>query len=175
MNWSLIFRYDASSGSLQWIPVSREHFTTNASHARHMSTRCGHIAGSKERRPETGKPKCVRVRWGKSQFLVHRIIWEMINGPIPDGMEIDHIDLDPWNNRIENLRLATHMENMANQGIRNSKTGLKGVRKTLSGRFQAMTGVMGKKKAIGTYDTPEEAHAAYVHESRRVAGQFARP
>lgn len=36
---------------------------------------------------------------------IHCIIWEIHNGPIPDGMEVHHIDEDKANNTIENLQL----------------------------------------------------------------------
>lgn len=50
---------------------------------------------------------------GKRKFSkVHRIVWEVHNGPIPAGMEIDHIDMDKTNNHISNLRLVTHAENI---------------------------------------------------------------
>lgn len=40
------------------------------------------------------------------QYAQHRIIWEMLNGPIPEGLTIDHIDRNKKNNLISNLRLA---------------------------------------------------------------------
>ena len=45
---------------------------------------------------------------------IHRLVWEAFNGPIPKGLEIDHIDTDGTNNRLDNLRLVTHTENMNN-------------------------------------------------------------
>lgn len=58
----------------------------------------------------------------------HRIIYEMFNGPIPEGMEIDHRDGNRDNNRIDNLRLASIPQNKQNSVVhRDSKTGIKGV------------------------------------------------
>ena len=67
-------------------------------------------------------------RVGKEKYYVHRLIWEILNGPIPIGMVIDHIDRNPSNNKIENLRVVAHKENMNNCKIRSdNKTGVKGV------------------------------------------------
>lgn len=48
---------------------------------------------------------------GKS-FLVHRIIWELANGPIPSGLHVLHIDGNKLNNDIENLYLSSHKDMM---------------------------------------------------------------
>ena len=47
-------------------------------------------------------------------FCEHRCVWVWHNGEIPDGMEINHIDADRGNNRIENLELVNHSQNMRN-------------------------------------------------------------
>ena len=44
-------------------------------------------------------------------FQVHRMVWESFNGEIPEGMEINHINHDPHDNRLENLELTSHKEN----------------------------------------------------------------
>lgn len=46
--------------------------------------------------------------------LAHRLVWEAFNGVIPEGMEIDHINTDRLDNRLENLRLVTPSENKRN-------------------------------------------------------------
>lgn len=52
---------------------------------------------------------------GKSKtFRVHTLIWEAFNGEIPEGMEIDHINAVRSDNRLENLRIMTHQENLNN-------------------------------------------------------------
>lgn len=42
----------------------------------------------------------------------HRLIWEAVNGPIPAGFEINHKNGIKTDNRITNLELVTHQENM---------------------------------------------------------------
>lgn len=60
-------------------------------------------------------------------YRLHRVIWELHNGPIPEGMEIDHIDLNIENNRIDNLRAVTKSQNAFNRGNRKGKVLPKGV------------------------------------------------
>ena len=67
-------------------------------------------------------------RVGHDKHYVHRLIWEILFGEIPAGICIDHIDRNPSNNKIDNLRLVTHKENMNNCKIRSdNKTGIVGV------------------------------------------------
>ncbi|WPJ52073.1 hypothetical protein RCIP0045_00002 [Klebsiella phage RCIP0045] len=59
----------------------------------------------------------------------HRIVWEMFNGEIPEGMNIDHINRDRSDNRVENLRLVVQSTNCKNLSKRrDNKTGVTGVR-----------------------------------------------
>lgn len=43
---------------------------------------------------------------------VHRLVWEAFNGEIPGRLEVNHKDLDRANNRLDNLELLTHRENV---------------------------------------------------------------
>jgi hypothetical protein len=52
-------------------------------------------------------------------WYVHRLVWEVLHGPIPAGMEIDHLDANPANNRINNLQLVTGQQNRLLQRERN--------------------------------------------------------
>ena len=45
-------------------------------------------------------------------FFIHRLVMTVFVGPCPEGYEIDHIDGDPANNALTNLRYVTHSENM---------------------------------------------------------------
>lgn len=58
--------------------------------------------------------------YNKKDYLRHRVIWEMFNGPIPKGMVIDHINRKPGDDRIENLRCVTTKENTRNS-VKNTK------------------------------------------------------
>lgn len=64
------------------------------------------------------------TQWNTS---IHRVIWTAVNGVIPQGYEINHLD-ENKNNSISNLELVTHKENM-NYGTRNER-----VSKALKGK-----------------------------------------
>lgn len=73
----------------------------------------------------THQGKCVSV---------HRIIWQLVNGNIPNGMIVDHVDGDPLNNRIENLRLVDAKTNSRNKKqYKNNTTGVTGVTEVSTG------------------------------------------
>lgn len=60
-----------------------------------------------------GYLKVVVCKDGKSNnFFLHRIIYEAFNGPIPEGMTVDHIDSDKLNNHKDNLQLLNVVDNV---------------------------------------------------------------
>ena len=56
-----------------------------------------------------------KLGMNKKSVQLHRVIWEMHNGTIPNGLEIDHINRDRADNRIENLRAVTRSVNQHNK------------------------------------------------------------
>lgn len=61
----------------------------------------------------------------------HRVVWEMHNGKLQEGMCIDHIDGDRANNKISNLRAVTRGENNRNRGVNDgSLSGINGVNRS---------------------------------------------
>lgn len=99
----------------------------------------------------------------------HRAAWAMHYGEWPKG-QIDHRDGDGMNNRIDNLRDATHSENQRNQRVhKKSKTGVRGVSfHTPSGKWQASIWIGGGVRLfLGRFTTIELAAAAR-REAERV-------
>lgn len=70
----------------------------------------------------------VRVTLGGVSYGVHRLVWELHNGHIADGYEVDHRNGVRSDNSIGNLRLATRSQNGMNHKIHShNKLGIKGV------------------------------------------------
>ena len=112
----------------------------------------------------------VRVLIGikRKLYKAHRLAWLYVHGVYPPDM-IDHIDGNPGNNRLKNLRLATNAENGQNRkkARSDSSTGLIGVTPHKpSGLFRASIKYGGKRHSLGYYKTPEEAHQAYLKRKR---------
>lgn len=108
---------------------------------------------------------------GASVILMHRVI-----AGAPAGAEIDHVNGDGTDNRRQNLRVATHRQNMQNTSLRSDNTsGLKGAFWDKStNRWMAAIGHDGRFINLGRYNTAEEAHEAYAAAARRLFGEFAR-
>ncbi len=108
-------------------------------------------------------------------FQVSRLVWELFVGPIPEKMQIDHINLNAFDNRIENLRLATHQQNACNRD-KNS-----GQKKKYKGTtyykkqkvWHAQIKVDGITKGLGNFKTEEEAAECYNEAALKYFGEFA--
>jgi len=105
----------------------------------------------------------------------HRIVWKTHFGKIPVGMDVDHINQDKSDNRIENLRLGTRSQNKSNsKKHKDNRSGFKGV--TYYKRYNKWMAQIShnyKKITIGYFDTPQEAHAAYKKKAIELFGEFA--
>lgn len=88
------------------------------------------------------------------RYLTHRVIWYMHYGAWPIN-DVDHINQDRLDNRIENLRDVSRSINLRNQKR------IKGVHRH-QGKWRAMMSINNKSKHIGMFDTEDEARAAYV-------------
>lgn len=151
MNWKEIFKYN-QDGSLTRLTQNNQHNKVG------WLNSCGYI----------------QVEVSGKNFMLHRIIYEMHNGTIPAGLQIDHIDGNPLNNRIENLRLCNQIENRQNSKLsKNNTTGYRGILKTPNNKYQARLTVNGKKLYLGLFTTPEEAFNCVEQKRKELYGEFA--
>ena len=145
-----LLTYDPETGLFTWRVNGKGRFQ-----------RAGAIAGSLK---ETGY---IKICADCKTYRAHRLAWFYAHGVWPPH-EIDHVNRDKTDNRISNLRLATHAENCQNMPLRrNNKHGVAGItfhtgkRKK---RWQAKIIANGATKYLGYYHTIEEAKAARVRE-----------
>src|SRR5713101_347331 len=108
----------------------------------------------------------------------HRVAWYITYHVWPDKL-IDHIDGDPTNNRLDNLRLATHLENDRNRRKvvkRNTTSKYKGVIASKNGKVwrALIKPARNEALAIGNYATEEDAALAYDLAAIELFGEFAR-
>lgn len=114
------------------------------------------------------------VTVGRRKTRAARIVWELHYGEIPTGRQVDHINGDVSDNRVENLRLATPSQNACNRGTqRNNTSGAKGCTFT-RGKYQAQIQVDGKYKYLGRFNSLAEAKEVYEKAAATVHGQFRR-
>lgn len=92
------------------------------------------------------------------------------------GEQVDHRDGNGLNNQRSNLRIATHGQQQRNRSLaKNNKAGFKGVQwHTQAKKWRARIWAEGKNQSLGLYDTPEDAHAAYMEAAKSICGEFAR-
>jgi len=105
--------------------------------------------------------------------LVHRVIWVMVYGVDISNLEIDHINGIKTDNRLSNLRSATHSENVANKhGRPKTVTGFWGV--TCRGdSFAARISMNNKTIFLGSYKNRYDAALAYDAAAIEYHGEFA--
>lgn len=148
-----VLRYDQETGVFQWLVRP----------ARKIQV--GDIAGCVDR----GRGRR-QIRIAGRNYYAHQLAWVFVHGVWPNG-DVDHINGDPGDNRIANLRVVTHAINMQNRrhAALTNQTGLLGVSVCPStGRFRARLAVGRKTHWLGRHDVAELAHAAYLAAKRRL-------
>jgi len=92
-------------------------------------------------------------------YKAHRLAWLYAYGCWPDGL-LDHINRNPSDNRLANLREATQSENMHN-AKRRSRSGVPGVRwREERGRWVAQIRIGYRTHVLGSFVSKDEAIAA---------------
>jgi hypothetical protein len=149
-----LLRYEPETGRLIWL-LDAWHYN--------QTFRAGDEAGFSRRDGYR------RINLYGVQFGAHRLAFFLMTGRWPS--EIDHVNRCPSDNRWVNLREATRSQQCANR-VHQNATGFKGVFRQSSGRFWTAVKKDGVRHYIGTFDTAEQAHAAYVTAARETFGEF---
>lgn len=142
-----MFRYEPSSGHVIW----------------KAGKFAGHRAGSLHK---TVGYRQIRI--GKKYAYEHRIIMLLVHGSLPKDIQVDHINHDRTDNRLENLRLVTHTENGRN--VKMPSTNTTGVIGTTyvkrANRYVAQIHIKGANHYLGCFKTLEEAAAARLEAEK---------
>lgn len=109
-----------------------------------------------------------RISFNGRLFQAHRLAWAIAHGKWPEDL-IDHINGDRSDNRLSNLRDVSARVNLQNErkARKNSRSGLLGASwSKVTKRWAARIHYDGKHRHLGYFDTPQEAHAAYLAAKR---------
>lgn len=148
-----LLRYDPETGVWTWLV------------ARNWRTKAGDTAGCVNK--SDGR---LYLKINSTRYSASRLAWFYMTGRLPKK-DVDHHDGDKRNNRWRNLRIATRTQNAGNS---RGRVALKGVTQVRTGKYTAQIQKKMRKKHLGTFDTAEEAHAAYVFAAQKMYGRFAR-
>lgn len=117
----------------------------------------------------------VQVILHRKIYVAHRLIWLWIHGEWPKN-EVDHIDGNKSNNKIENLRDVTKSQNQQNRlKTRQNTSGYKGVFfHARSNKWIAKITLNKKQNYLGYFSSPLDAHNAYCEAAKKFHGEFAK-
>lgn len=162
------FLYDAASGHLIWKARPLHHFKNETG----MKCVNARMAGLRAQSSLNGRYYITSIN--SKFYLCHRIVWCMHYGYWPDG-DIDHINGNKLDNRIENLRFVDRSQNMSNVGMqKNNKSGFIGVFwASRTRKWQAVVAHKKKNIYIGTFDCPVQAAKAYNEAVLKYHGSYA--
>lgn len=140
-----VLRYDPETGELFWTSIAHKSVKNKKAGT---PDRLGYIIVLYKGRP----------------YKAHRIAWLLTHGCWPIGM-IDHIDGNPSNNRLDNLRDVDNATNQINRhkARKDSVSGLMGA-SPYKDKWRAQIKRNGVIKYLGVYNSAVEAHAAYLKE-----------
>lgn len=118
-----------------------------------------------------------RVRADGKYYYVHRLTWHLLtNKEVPEDLFIDHVDGNRANNHIENLRLASSLENQYNKARQTGGTSIyKGVWfDAVKNCWKASIRFQDKRHYIGQFDSEIKAAVAYDELALKLQGKFAK-
>jgi hypothetical protein len=133
--------YDPESGVVTW----KDNF-----HKSRIGTQAGHLRSN----------GYYYIVFDGKTYVLARLIWKLATGEDPGQHQVDHIDRDRTNNKLENLRLVSPSENCRNRSLfPTNKTGVEGVR-FKSGKYEAFVTIEGVYTYLGRFTDLTEATTA---------------
>lgn len=145
------FEYRKDRGELVW---------KNHRSGKFQKRLVGQVAGASNKRGY------VSVQLEGKKIKLHRLIWFLEKGQWP--AEIDHIDGNKKNNRIENLRPATRRSNMQNRKSHREGRLAGSYWHKKARAWAAQITVKGKRIYLGLHPTEADAHRAYLNRLKLI-------
>ncbi len=116
----------------------------------------------------------IYIKLFNKNYFAHRVAYYLYHKIDPEHLDIDHINGIKTDNRINNLRLSTTSQNIANSKIqKNNKTGYKGVSFS-NGKYTAQIYFNNKKIHLGTYKNAFYAFLQYCKAAKKYFGEYKR-
>ena len=158
-----LLTYNPDTGKLFWKERSAKYFKNFKMSRKSWNTQwAGKEALTAITRRKSGQIARLDGYVFNKNYHTHRIAWLIYYGEWPKN-QIDHINQDPTDNRIENLRDVTYAENNKNRTLQNNNTtGYSGVsfyKHKRYKKYRARIRINNIEKHLGYYDTVEEAAA----------------
>lgn len=172
-----LLRYDPETGKLFWLYRTPEMFSDGATYdAAECCRRFNRTWAGKEAFTALCKGRYRQGTIWLQRIEAHRVIWALVYGEWPQG-DIDHINGDGLDNRLGNLRLCRHAENMRNMKIQSGRaSAFKGVSPSRQdGKWRAHIKIDGRHVHLGTFADEEAAARAYDDAASKYHGPFGRP
>lgn len=155
-----LLRYESETGRLFWRERSVSLFHDGAQTAAHNAAIWNGRNAGKEAFVTVLPHGHRYAGFHGRKLLAHRVIWKMVFGEEPNI--IDHINGDPGDNRLENLRNVSQVENGGNSKLRkNNTSGVMGVAwESRRNKWLARIHINYRNRHVGYFDTFDEAVAA---------------
>lgn len=157
-----LLHYEHDTGTFYWKVRKKQ-----------SKRRVGQIAGYVMKDSETLSYRVIKI--DGRLYGAHRLVWLYITGCHPKAM-LDHVNGDGLDNRFENLREASRMQNACNRRLDGRNTsGFKGVFwHKRHNKWISKIQVNRKSIHLGYFDEPAKAHEAYKAAAAKYHGEFAR-
>jgi hypothetical protein len=164
-----LLRYEHETGKLFWLFRTPDMFSNGSQTAEQRCALWNGRYGNKEALCSTDLGGYKHGRIFHRMVTAHRVIWAIYYGAWPTG-NIDHINGNPADNRISNLRQVSHKENMRNQKRRSdNKSGAVGVSwRERDHKWRAYISDVSGAKHLGSFLSKDDAIAARAEAEKRL-------
>lgn len=165
------FDYFPETGKFFWKKRPQSHFRNprglNIFNALHEGEEAGAVS---VRRGGKAKYVMIGIGFPAKRFYAHRLAFAWMGVPVPEGMQVDHINRNSTDNRWENLQIVTNQENNFNAKRRGGPNSHlpRGMDQRPNGKFTVKLRHNGIWHQLGTYATTEEASAARIKKAEEL-------